>query len=245
MRLIEKLKGDKNINSALKKGDEFMQKAMPKEAVSEYLKSIMKENRNIKTYLGASRAYKELQQYDKAIKHLEKAKTIDTFDYEIYYELGLNHLLNTDFEAATKNFRKTIKLNPDFLSAQVQLAISHELMDEPEMAYKIYEKIIEEKPDFIVAHNHKAGLLMSMGNFDEAAKIFFDILRIDDSYSRAYLGLGICFDKTEKYTQAVRFYKKYIALNPRGEATKSIASRVIDILSVVKDRTDCPLRIAK
>lgn len=31
-----------------------MQKSMPKEAVSEYLKSIMKENRNIKTYLGAS-----------------------------------------------------------------------------------------------------------------------------------------------------------------------------------------------
>ena len=48
MSLIEKLKGEKNINSALKKGDEFMQKSMPKEAVSEYLKSIMKENTNIK-----------------------------------------------------------------------------------------------------------------------------------------------------------------------------------------------------
>ena len=86
---------------------------------------------------------------------------------------------------------------------------------------------------------------MSMGNFEEAAGIFFDILRIDDTYSRAYLGLGICFDKLEKYTQAVRFYKKYIALNPKGEATKSIASRVIDILSVVKERTNCPLWVAK
>ena len=81
MRLIEKLNNSKNVNTSLKKGDEYMEKSMPREAVSEYLKSIMKENRNIKTYLGASRAYKELQQYDKAIKHLEKAKTIDTFDY--------------------------------------------------------------------------------------------------------------------------------------------------------------------
>ena len=205
MQTVQKTK----INETLKKGDEYMQKHMPKEALNEYLKTLFSEKRNPKSYLGVSRAYKELKEYDKAIKHLEKAKNIASFDYEIYYELGLNHLLNTDFEKATKNFRKTIKLNPDFLNAQVQLAISHELMDEPEMAYKIYEKIIEEKPDFIIAHNHKAGLLMSMGDFEEAARIFFDILRIDDEYFRAYLGLGICFDKMEKYSYAVRFYKKY------------------------------------
>ncbi|HIS54175.1 TPA: tetratricopeptide repeat protein [Candidatus Galligastranaerophilus gallistercoris] len=241
MQTVQKTK----INETLKKGDEYMQKHMPKEALNEYLKTLFSEKRNPKSYLGVSRAYKELKEYDKAIKHLEKAKNIASFDYEIYYELGLNHLLNTDFEKATKNFRKTIKLNPDFLNAQVQLAISHELMDEPEMAYKIYEKIIEEKPDFIIAHNHKAGLLMSMGDFEEAARIFFDILRIDDEYFRAYLGLGICFDKMEKYSYAVRFYKKYIEKNPEGEAVKSIASRIIDICSVTKDRTNCNLRIAK
>lgn len=241
MQTVQKTK----INETLKKGDEYMQKHMPKEALNEYLKTLFSEKRNPKSYLGVSRAYKELKEYDKAIKHLEKAKNIASFDYEIYYELGLNHLLNTDFEKATKNFRKTIKLNPDFLNAQVQLAISHELMDEPEMAYKIYEKIIEEKPDFIIAHNHKAGLLMSMGDFEEAARIFFDILRIDDEYFRAYLGLGICFDKIEKYSYAVRFYKKYIEKNPEGEAVKSIASRIIDICSVTKDRTNCNLRIAK
>lgn len=241
MQTVQKTK----INETLKKGDEYMQKHMPKEALNEYLKTLFSEKRNPKSYLGISRAYKELKEYDKAIKHLEKAKNIASFDYEIYYELGLNHLLNTDFEKATKNFRKTIKLNPDFLNAQVQLAISHELMDEPEMAYKIYEKIIEEKPDFIIAHNHKAGLLMSMGDFEEAARIFFDILRIDDEYFRAYLGLGICFDKMEKYSYAVRFYKKYIEKNPEGEAVKSIASRIIDICSVTKDRTNCNLRIAK
>ena len=245
MQTVEKIKINTKTEDALKKGDEFMEKKMPEKAVCEYLKSIMTENRNIKTYISASRAYKELQQYDKAIKHLEKAKTIDMFAYEIYYELGLNHLLNTDFEKATKNFKKTIRLNPDFLSAQIQLAISHELMDENDMAFKIYEKIIEEKPDFIIAHNHKAGLLMSMGDFEEAAKIFFDILKIDDTYSRAYLGLGICFDKLEKYTQAVRFYKKYIASNPKSETIKSIAARVYDIVSAVKERENNFLRVVK
>ncbi len=232
------------INSALKKGDEYMEKSMPKKAVVEYLKSIMQEKGNIKTHISASKAYKEMQEYDKAIKHLENAKKVSAFDYEIYFELGLNHLLNTQFDKASANFRKTIKLNPDFLNAQIQLAIAHELMDEPEMAYKIYEKIIEENPDYIPAHNHKAGLLMCFGNFEEAAKIFFHILSIDEKYSRAYLGLGICFDKMEKYSNAVRFYKKYIVNTPKNETVKSIASRIIDIVSAIEHK-GCPLKIAK
>ncbi|MCD8024439.1 MAG: tetratricopeptide repeat protein [Candidatus Gastranaerophilales bacterium] len=232
-------------STALNKGDEFMQKNMPKEAVGEYLKAMMQTKKDIKSHLGASRAYKELQEYSKAIKHLEKAKKMASFDYEIYYELGLNHLLNTEFEKAGKNFRKTIRLNPDFLNAQVQLAISHELMDEPDMALKIYDKIIEENPSYISAHNHKAGLLMSLGCFEEAAKIFFEILSVNDEYYRAYLGLGICFDKMEKYTNALRFYKKYIVKNPKNETTKSIASRIADIVSAIKPREYSNLRVIK
>ena len=85
---------------------------------------------------------------------------------------------------------------------------------------------------------------MCFGEFEEAAKIFFHILSIDSEYSRAYLGVGICFDKMEKYSNAVRFYKKYIANTPKNETVKSIASRIVDIVSAT-NRRDCPLRIAK
>ena len=232
-------------NPYLQRADELMANNMPKEAATEYLKSMLKDNSNIKSYIGASRAYKELEEYDKAIKYLENAKKQASFDYEIYYELGLNHLMNSDFDVANKNFRKTIKLNPDFMNAQVQLAISHEMMDEPNMAFAIYEKIIEEDSNFILAHHHKAGLLMSLGDFEEAAKEFFEILKIDNEYSKAFLGLGICFDKLEKYTNAVRFYKKYIISNPKAEAVRSIAARIFDIVNATKERPNCNLRIAK
>ncbi len=240
------LREQKNVTDpSLEMADELMAKHMPKQALNVYLKSMLKQSGNMKCHLGASKAYRELEEYNKAIKHLETAKKLAAFDYEVYFELGLNHLLSDDYERACKNFRKTIKLNPDFLYAQIQLAITHELMDEQIMAYSIYEKIIEEAPDYILAHHHKAGLLMSLGNFEDAAREFFEILKIDDTYAKAYLGLGICFDKLEKYTNAVRFYKKYIVANKDSEAVKSIASRMIDIVSATKERVNCPLRIAK
>ncbi len=232
-------------NPFISRGDEYMAKNMPKQALGEYLKSILKDTSNIKTHLKTSIAYKELEEYDRAIKHLESAKKLDAFDYEIYLELGINHLLNSDFGLAGKNFRKTITLNPDCLEAQIRLATAHELMDEPSMAFSIYEKIIEQAPEYILAHHHKAALLMSFGDFEQAASVFFDILKIDDSYAKAYLGLGICFDKLEKYTQAVRFYKKYITKDPKSQTVKAIASRMIDIVSAVNIKPDCKLRVAK
>ena len=85
---------------------------------------------------------KNLKQYDKAIKNLKRAKEFCHFDPEVYYELGLNHLLNCENEEARKNFIRTIRLDNKNLNAQIQLGLSHENLDEDEMAEKIYKKII-------------------------------------------------------------------------------------------------------
>lgn len=207
-----------------------------RKAVCKHLTDMLNKPLNPDTYKKLSREYKKLKEYNKAIKHLEKAKKISMFDSEIYYELGLNYLLCSNFDEARCNFIKTIKLNPHNLNAQLQLAIVHELLDEADMALLIYDKIIEEKPDFIVAYNHKAGLYMQLKDYLEAAKIFHAILKIDPYYYRANLGLGICFDKLDMHTKAVRFYKKYIAQKPESETTKSIVGRIVDIYSDKKQR---------
>ena len=67
-----------------------------RKAVKEYLVSLMIDKNNVCAYKGASKAYKNLHEYDKAIKHLKNARNVYGFDSEIYYELGLNYLLNAD-----------------------------------------------------------------------------------------------------------------------------------------------------
>ena len=62
-----------------------------------------------------------------------------------------------------------------------------------EVLDKIGDKIIEEKPGFILCYNHKAGLYMQLGEFEEAARVFKQILKINPKYFRANLGLGILF----------------------------------------------------
>ena len=85
-------KKDKSLFCAL--GDSFMLKNEYRKAVKEYLVSLMIDKNNIHARKGASKAYKNLKEYNKAIKHLKDARNIYGFNSEIYYELGLNYLLN-------------------------------------------------------------------------------------------------------------------------------------------------------
>ncbi len=223
----DSIKKDENFFCA--QGDSFMLKNEYRKAVKEYLVSLMLDKKNIYAIKGASKAYKNLREYDKAIKHLKNARNIYGFDSEIYYELGLNYLLNGNNENASKNFKRTIKLSPDDKNAQVKLALTHELSGEDDMAILVYNTIIEKNPNYIPAIYSLANLYIEKEDFKKAIELFRKIIKINDEYHRAYLGIGICFDKLGKYTQATRYYKKYICMKPHSHTAKSIVGRIYEI----------------
>ncbi len=220
-------------------GDSYMLKNEYRMAVKEYLVSLMIDKNNTHALKGASKAYKNLKEYDKAIKHLKSARNVYGFDSEIYYELGLNYLLNADNLNAQKNFIRTIKLSPENRNAQIKLALTHELSGEADMAELVYNTIIEKNPNFIPALSNLASLYMEKNDYKNAIVLFKKMLKINPDYYRAYLGLGICFDKLNKLTTAVRFYKKYISAKPRSDVAKSLVGRIYEIYST-KQKVDAP-----
>ena len=221
------IKKDEGFFCAL--GDSFMLKNEYRKAIKEYLVSLMIDKNNVYARKGASKAYKNLKEYDKAIKHLKDARNVYCFDSEIYYELGLNYLLNGNNENAQKNFKRTIKLSPDDKNAQVKLALTHELSGEDDMAILVYNTIIEKNPNYIPAIYSLANLYIEKEDYESAIVLFKEILKINSEYYRAYLGLGLCFDKLKKYTYATRYYKKYIAFKPHSQTAKSLVGRIYEI----------------
>ena len=210
-------------------GDNFMLKNEYRKAIKEYLVSLMIDKNNVPACMGASKAYKNLKEYDRAIKHLKNARNIYGFDSEIYYELGLNYLLNSDNCNAQKNFIRTIKLEPTNKNAQIKLALTHELSGEEDMAILVYDTIIERYPYYIPAMANLASLYIEKEEYKKGIALFKNILKINEEYYRAYLGLGLCFDKMGKYIYAVRFYKKYIAKKPNSQTAKSLVGRIYEI----------------
>ena len=205
---------------SLKKSGEY------NKAVSCYLQSIMLERDNAKSYIGLGQSYKFLNNYDKAIQTFEKSIEFEANNYEAYYEMGICYILKEDPEKAIECFKKSVMIDKNQLDVQLQLALAHELVDEQDMAMMIYNKLIEEHPTYLKAHSHKAALLICQGKYKDACKIFFDILKVDDKFHRAYFGIGVCFDNLKKVADAKRYYAKFLKLRPESSHSSYVRERL-------------------
>ena len=62
-----------------------------------------------------------------------------------------------------------------------------------------------------------AANIVGMGDFLEASKTFFQLIKRNPDYYKAYLGIAMSFDKLEKYGDAIRYYKKFLNLKQFSE----------------------------
>ena len=212
--------------------DALRSSMMFKESIPKYLRAIMLNRENLEAYYGLALSYKHLQEFSKAISTLKKALLIDNKNNDIHCELGICLLLNGEPEQSMSELRETIKLDETNLNAQVQLAVAHEMCNEEEMALMIYDKINEEAPKFFQAHQHKAALLVNLEEYKEACMTFYQMLKLNPKYEKAILGIGICFDKLKRFTNAIRYYRKFLNIKPKSEHINQVKERI----SLIKNK---------
>ena len=213
------------------KANDLRAESKYKEAIREYLNSIMLNRNNPEAYFGLGLVYKELSSYKKSIQALRKASKLSPFNSDILSELGICELINGNFPEAIGCFQKAIKLNPENWDIQIHLALAHEMEDEPEMALMVYQRIIDKNPKFTKAYIQKASLYMSLECYIDSACLFKKVLELDPKYSRAYLGIGICCDKMNKKQEALRYYKKFLKFKSDSPNTDKVYERISSIKS--------------
>ena len=60
-------------------------------------------------------------------------------------------------------------------------------------------------------------MLMGMGKYLEASSTFFQLIKRNPDYYKAYLGIAMSFDKLAKYKDAIRYYKKFLGMKKLSE----------------------------
>ena len=207
-----------------------------RESVKTYLDAIMLERDHKEAYWGLASSYKYLEQYSKAISILTKLTALDDKNDKYFFELGVCHLSDGHPEEAIPHLIRAIVLNKENLEAQIQLAIAHELVDETEMSVMIYDKLIETNPEFLKAYYNKAAMLMGQGLFEEASKTFFQLLKKNPDYYKAYLGIAMSMDKLGRYSEAIRYYKKFLGLKKFSEDAVFARERIPQLKEMLPKR---------
>lgn len=207
-----------------------------RESVKCYLDSIMMDRDYQESYWGLASSYKYLQEYKKAIKMLEKLIELDDKNDKYFFELGVCYLCDGRPAEAIPHLVQSIVINRENLEAQIQLAIAHELVEEEELSLMIYNKLIETNPEFLKAYYNKGAMLMGMGDFEEASKTFFQLIKRNPDYYKAYLGIAMSFDKLERYSDAIRYYKKFLSLKKFSEDAVFARERIQELKELLPIR---------
>ena len=211
------------------KGDALRFAKLYRESVKCYLDSIMMDREHLEAYWGLATSYKYLTEYKKATKMLEKLIELDDKNDKYHFELGVCCLCDGRPVDAIPHLVQSIVINKENLEAQIQLAIAHELVEEPELSLMIYNKLIETNPEFLKAYYNKGAMLMGMGDFEEASKTFFQLIKRNPDYYKAYLGIAMSFDKLERYVDAIRYYRKFLGLKQFSEDALFARQRIKEL----------------
>ena len=165
--------------------------------VMEVCEKILKTNQNIsEVYNFYGLALQGLQKHKEAINYFNKAFSLQPKDYSAANNLGNSYKFLFLNKLAYKCYEKSLKINPNHISALINFAILKTELNDHDGAIELFERALEVRSDI-----NKIKILFSMselyeqkGEIENSKKILNKILEIDNFNTAAHYTLSKYFN---------------------------------------------------
>ena len=142
-------------------------------------------------------------------------------DAYVCSKLGALYVQIGQVKQGIKLFKQGLKSNqadaPLLFELHYHLANALVKTEKLDAAVKHYQKAITQ-PILdklkLGAYHNLASLCQSLGDFQNAIKLYETTLKIDPNFALGYYNLGLSYKAMGKYLQAINVYKQAINLNP-------------------------------
>jgi tetratricopeptide (TPR) repeat protein len=121
-----------------------------------------------------------------------------------------------DYNKAAEQFQKALQLDATYSQAAYYLGLTYNALFEEEKAQQYYKKAIEIDPDYLEAHANYAGMLLDIGDVDEAIRQINTVLTLQPNHAVALTMLAQAYRFKELYGQSIEAAQKAIALAPKS-----------------------------
>jgi tetratricopeptide (TPR) repeat protein len=167
--------------------------------------------------------YRHLEDLDKALRWLHKAKSANPRDSQVLLSLGIVYQLQGQFDRAEKALRKSIEYEPTNFSAYNSLGLTYRLHGQFEEALNSYEKaaegIVYVGYETIKRNFTRESLvdgertLEVQAGFDDA---LLETLRSNPMYATVQNNIGICLAEMGQIDAARERFSESIRTTPPG-----------------------------
>jgi tetratricopeptide (TPR) repeat protein len=135
-------------------------------------------------------------------------------DAIVYYNSGLELLLDEEYTAAINAFTRAIELDPKLAEAFNDRGNAYFQIGEFEQAMIDYNRAVELKPDFALAHLNTGNVYHEMGDSEQAIAAYTLALELDPELALAYNNRAYQNLVDGRFLEAIEDYDRAISLDP-------------------------------
>jgi len=121
-----------------------------------------------------------------------------------------------DFPEAVEQFEKAMQLDPTYSKAAYYLGLTYNALFDEEKAQLYFKKAVEIDPDYREAHAAYAGMLLDIGDVDEALRQVNTVLVLQPNHAAALTMAAQAYRFKELYPQSMEAAHKAIGLAPKS-----------------------------
>ena len=160
------------------------------------------------------KTYLDKGSLDESFKEFKRAQKLDPEFSQATLAIGLIHEEKGESEKAIQSYKKYLIDNADdkvILGRLVQVYFSQEKHDE---VLPFAERLVELEPDNLNLKVKIAILYSDLKKYDQAKKIFSDVLTFNESSDRILYYLGALHQETKEFKDSISYFNRIPASSP-------------------------------
>lgn len=186
----------------------------PQNALKYYQKSIQHATANYFVFNNMAILYKELNQFDKAHAHINKALSLKPNDSDCLNTLSLIYKKENKLSEAINTCQQILSLDDQYSRAWNNLGNLYEQQNELNKAIDCYKKALSIEPKYLDCINNLAETYGNHGHYRKAIEYYEQALVLNPEDPKQYNYLGIYHKKLREYDKSIHYYHKALALDP-------------------------------
>jgi tetratricopeptide (TPR) repeat protein len=152
--------------------------------------------------------------FEKAKQNYTKALIYDSFDENIYINLGIIHSRENDFLSAGDSYKNALKINPHSVLASLNLGALYYRRNNIGLAVKCYRDAIKFGGGLNGAYYDMAGICLLYGQYEQAEKWYLKLLNVRPWNINARVNLGVVYARQGLYEKAEKEFSEVLKTNP-------------------------------
>ncbi|KAF7822341.1 cell division cycle protein 27-like protein B-like isoform X1 [Senna tora] len=172
--------------------------------------------------------YVALEDFENGIKCYQSALRVDARHYNAWYGLGMVYLRQEKFDFSEHHFRMAFRINPrsSVIMSYLGAALHALKVNRSEEALLIMERAILADKKNPVPMYHKANILMSLENFDDALEVLEELKEYAPRESSVYALMGRIYKRRNMHERAMLHYGMALDLKPSTTDAAAIKAAI-------------------